>query len=192
MEKDNGQTRWHYRYDGEHRLTEVISQPRDRNRPQTLVSFRYDPLGRRISKTRRQMLGGQPTGKPVTTRFVWEGFRLLQEVHGDVPLTYVYSDQDSYDPLARIDGVDAPEIFWFHCQPNGTPERMTDSEGQVRWEGVNSASGQAAAGKRDAGIRIFPEPAHAGAIHWTARQGCTTICSGITTRTAEGLRSRTR
>ncbi|WP_350366241.1 RHS repeat-associated core domain-containing protein, partial [Enterobacter hormaechei] len=84
----------------------------------------------------------QPTGKPVTTRFVWEGFRLLQEVHGDVPLTYVYSDQDSYDPLARIDGVDAPEIFWFHCQPNGTPERMTDSEGQVRWEGVNSAWGK--------------------------------------------------
>ncbi len=142
VEKDNGQTRWHYRYDGEHRLTEVISQPRDRNRPQTQVSFRYDPLGRRISKTRRQMLGGQPTGKPVTTRFVWEGFRLLQEVHGDVPLTYVYSDQNSYDPLARIDGVDAPEIFWFHCQPNGTPERMTDSEGQVRWEGVNSAWGK--------------------------------------------------
>ncbi|MGS6305681.1 HNH/endonuclease VII fold putative polymorphic toxin, partial [Enterobacter sichuanensis] len=126
----------------EHRLTEVISQPRDRNRPQTQVSFRYDPLGRRISKTRQQMLGGQPTGKPVTTRFVWEGFRLLQELHGDVPLTYVYSDQDSYDPLARIDGVDAPEIFWFHCQPNGTPERMTDSEGQVRWEGVNSAWGK--------------------------------------------------
>lgn len=191
MEKDNGQTRWNYRYDGEHRLTEVISQPRDRNRPQTQVNFRYDPLGRRISKTRRQMLGGQPTGKPVTTRFVWEGFRLLQEVHGDVPLTYVYSDQDSYDPLARIDGVDAPEFFWFHCQPNGTPERMTDSEGQVRWEGVNSAQGQTAAGKRDAGIRIFPEPAYAGAIR-TVRQGCTTICSGITTRTAEGLRSRTR
>jgi RHS repeat-associated protein len=64
---------WHYRYDGEQRLTEVISQPRDRNRPQTQISFRYDPLGRRISKTRRHMLGGQPTGKPVTTRFVWEG-----------------------------------------------------------------------------------------------------------------------
>ncbi|HFT7227376.1 RHS domain-containing protein [Enterobacter sp. 01-M-03-SI-ECC_S142] len=30
-------------------------------------------------------------------------------------------------------------MFWFHCQPNGTPERMTDIEGQVRWEGVNSA-----------------------------------------------------
>jgi len=38
VEKDNGQTRWHYRYDGEHRLTEVISQPRDRNKPQVQVS----------------------------------------------------------------------------------------------------------------------------------------------------------
>ncbi|MDI6438700.1 hypothetical protein FCL43_022510, partial [Enterobacter hormaechei] len=33
--------RWHYRYDGEHHLTEVISQLRDRNRPRTQVSFRY-------------------------------------------------------------------------------------------------------------------------------------------------------
>jgi YD repeat-containing protein len=63
VEKDNGQTRWQYRYDGEHRLTEVISQPRDRNKPQTVVSFRYDPLGRRISKTRRQILGGQPVSR---------------------------------------------------------------------------------------------------------------------------------
>jgi RHS repeat-associated protein len=38
--------------------------------------------------------------------------------------------------------VDAPEIFWFHYQPNGTPERMTDIEGQVRWEGMNSAWGK--------------------------------------------------
>ena len=59
-----------------------------------------------------------------------------------MPLTYIYSDQDSYDPLARIDGVEAPEIFWFHCQPNGTPERMTDIEGLMRWEGVNSAWGK--------------------------------------------------
>jgi len=81
----------------------------------------------------------RPTG---ITRFVWEGFRLLQELHGNAPLTHVYSNQDSYDPLARIDGADAQEIFWFHCQPNGTPERMTDIEGQVRWEGVNSAWGK--------------------------------------------------
>ena len=123
-------------------MTRVISRPRDRNRAQTQVSFRYDPLDRRISNTHRQMPDGLPTGKLVATRFVRERLRLLQEMCGDVLLTYVYSDQDSYDPLARIDGVDAPEIFWFHCQPNGTPERMTDIEGQVRWEGVNSAWGK--------------------------------------------------
>ena len=142
VEKDNGQTRWRYRYDGEHRLTEVISQPRDRNKPQVQVSFRYDPLGRRISKTRRQMRAGQPVGQSVTTHFVWDGFRLLQEIHDDVPLTYVYSDQGSFDPLARIDGITDPDVYWFHNQPNGTPERLTDAEGELRWEGQNSAWGK--------------------------------------------------
>ncbi|SAA20955.1 Rhs family protein [Enterobacter hormaechei] len=191
VEKDNGQTRWHYRYDGEHRLTEVISQPRDRNRPQTEVSFRYDPLGRLISNTHRQMPDGLPTGKLVATRFVRERLRLLQEMCGDVLLTYVYSDQDSYDPLARIDGVDAPEIFWFHCQPNGTPERMTDSEGQVRWEGVNNA-GANCCGKARRRYLGIPRICGCRGNTWIVRQGCTTICSGITTRTADGLRSRTR
>ena len=141
-EKDDGQTRWRYRYDGEHRLTDVISEPRDRNKPRTKVSFRYDPLGRRISKTRQQLLQGRPSGKAVTTRFVWEGYRLLQEIHDDTPLTYVYSDSQSYEPLARIDGVESPEIFWFHCAANGTPELLTDVEGQKTWEGVNSPWGK--------------------------------------------------
>ncbi|MGK8933014.1 RHS repeat-associated core domain-containing protein [Pluralibacter gergoviae] len=142
-EKDDGHTRWQYRYDGEHRLTEVISRPRDRNRPQTRVSFRYDPLGRRIAKTtQRQRPDGQAVGRTTTVRFVWEGYRLLQELHDEVPLTYVYSDPESYEPLARIDGLSQPEILWYHCQPNGTPERLTDAEGQVRWEGQNSAWGR--------------------------------------------------
>ncbi|YCH31205.1 DUF6531 domain-containing protein [Erwinia sp. D4-22] len=141
-EKENARMRWRYRYDGEHRLTEVLCEPKVRNQPQTQVSFRYDPLGRRISKTRRQLLNGQPQGKAVTTRFVWDGFRLLQEIHDGVPLTYVYSDEGSYEPLARIDGVTDPEIFWFHCQPNGTPERLTDAEGELRWEAQNSAWGK--------------------------------------------------
>ncbi|MCC8230852.1 RHS domain-containing protein [Enterobacter mori] len=28
-------------------------------------------------------------------------------------------------------------MFWFHCQPNGTPERIMDIEGQMRWGGAN-------------------------------------------------------
>jgi len=74
------------------------------------VSFRYDPLGRRISKTSQQLLQSRPSGKAVTTRFVWEGYRLLQEIHDGIPLTYVYSDSQNYEPLARIGGVESPEI----------------------------------------------------------------------------------
>ncbi|WP_349675188.1 RHS domain-containing protein [Enterobacter bugandensis] len=46
---------------------------------------------------------------------------------------------DSDDPLALTDDINAPEIFWFHYQPNGTPERIVDIEGQMRWEGANRA-----------------------------------------------------
>lgn len=141
-EKDNGHTRWQYYYDTEHRLTGVVSQPRRHNAPQVHVSFLYDPLGRRISKTRWQTLDGETLGNAITTRFVWEGFRLLQEIREGRPLTYVYTGPDSYEPLARIDGMQDPEIFWFHCQPNGTPVRLTDAEGKLRWEGRNSAWGK--------------------------------------------------
>jgi hypothetical protein len=70
------------------------------------VQFRYDPLGRRTQKQvwlQSQDLR-QTTGKRQTTTFLWEGFRLLQETRDGMPLTYVYADQGSYEPLARIDG----------------------------------------------------------------------------------------
>jgi len=141
-EKDDGQTRWRYRYDDEHRLIEVVSEPRDRNKPQVQVNFRYDPLGRRINKRVQRLLHGKPAGAATLTRFVWDGFRLLQEIHDEVPLTYVYSDAQSYEPLARIDGNEDAEIFWFHNAANGMPERLTDSEGRLNWEGINNAWGK--------------------------------------------------
>jgi hypothetical protein len=78
---------------------------------------------------------GQPGRKAGDDTFLWKGFRLLQEIHDDVPVTYIYSDAESYEPLARINGTEDPDIFWFHCQPNGTPEQMTEREGHIRWEG---------------------------------------------------------
>ena len=209
--------RWRYRYDDEHRLTEVLCEPKDRNRPQTQVSFRYDPLGRRISKTSRRTVNGQAQGKAVTTRFVWDGFRLLQEIHDGVPLTYVYSDAGSYEPLARIDGLTDPEIYWFHCQPNGTPERLTDAEGTLRWEAQNSAwgkllretvlqgpgfvqnlrmQGQYLDRDKSAGSRFEQRfsagPKGASLMDEASIQGCIITCSGTMTRTAGGLPSRTR
>jgi len=39
--------------------------------------------------------------------------------------------------LARIDGVESPEIYWFHNAANGMPELLTDGEGQKTWESIN-------------------------------------------------------
>ena len=106
-----------------------------------------------------------------------------------MPLTYVYSDQDSYDPLARIDGVDAPEIFWFDCQSNGTPERMTDIEGQVRWEGVNNAWGKLLRESETQGsgysqnLRMQGQHLHCEMV---ARQSVPVLPPGLRTVYAEG------
>ncbi|WP_380184618.1 RHS repeat-associated core domain-containing protein [Kalamiella sp. sgz302252] len=140
VEKRYNGERWRFSYDGEHRLSQVVREAR--YGAQTQVSFRYDPLGRRISKTSRRSRAGEEPGKPETTYFVWEGLRLLQEIRYGSPLTWVYTDQHGYEPLAQIRGVKDPEILWYHCHPNGMPERLTDKEGNLCWHGHNSAWGK--------------------------------------------------
>ena len=60
--------------------------------------YQYDALDRRIRKGRLKEDGGLED----ETRFVWDGSRLLQEVYARGRYTYVYADQDSYEPLAQI------------------------------------------------------------------------------------------
>jgi len=54
--------------------------------------------------------------------------------------------------VARIDGVESPEIYWFHNAANGMPELLTDAEGQT------AARVQPADACRSA------EPAYAGPV----------------------------
>ncbi|MEE3664887.1 hypothetical protein V2I52_23760 [Brenneria sp. g21c3] len=79
VEKHKDRYRWHYRYDAEHRLTEVIRHSAHDNEPVQHVQFRYDPLGRRTHKQvwlqSRDLR--QPAGQRQATTFLWEGFRLL-------------------------------------------------------------------------------------------------------------------
>ena len=113
-------------------------------------SYSYDALGRRIGKGRLKNEEVSETSFPHDlsgndlenqTRFVWDGSRLLQEIHSDGRYTYVYTDQDSYEPLAQVrdwtteDGENRQQIHYFHCDQIGIPREMTDKDSNLLWFG---------------------------------------------------------
>ena len=73
--------------------------------------------------------------------FVWAGSHLLQEIQPDGRYTYLYTDPDSYEPLAQVrnwtneDGESKQEIHYFHCDQIGIPREMTDKDGNLLWFG---------------------------------------------------------
>ncbi|PIT59252.1 hypothetical protein BHC57_09275 [Snodgrassella alvi] len=120
----------HYHYDAEHRLSEVRIEQTDRSQRYGYV---YDALGRRIEKHQLDN-AGKPCNR---TRFLWDGLRMIQETglnqHSSL---YIYTDQSSYEPLARIDkrGNDPEKVMYFHTDLNGCPKELTDENGKILWE----------------------------------------------------------
>jgi len=113
-------------------------------------AYTYDALGRRIGKGRLKNEEVSETSFPYDlggndlenqTRFVRDGSHLLQEIHPDGRYTYIYTDQDSYEPLAQVhnrtneDGESRQQIHYFHCDQIGTPREITDDEGNLVWFG---------------------------------------------------------
>ena len=100
----------------------------------------YDALGRRIGKGR--LKDGEVSGSlEEETRFVWDGSHLLQEIHSDGRYTYIYTNPDSYEPLAQVhdwtteDGESRQQTHYFHCDQIGIPREMTDKDGNLLWFG---------------------------------------------------------
>ena len=120
----------YYHYDAEHRLTEVrIEQLNHTER----YGYVYDALGRRIEKHRLDR-DGKPCNR---TTFLWDGLQMIQESSADKRQSlYLYTDEDSYEPLARIDrtGNQEQHIYYFHTDLNGMPEELTDEAGEIVWE----------------------------------------------------------
>ena len=114
-------------------------------------AYIYDALGRRIGKGRLKTsqevsetsfphdLSGN--GLENHTRFVWDGSHLLQEIHPDGRYTYIYTDPNSYEPLAQVrdwttaDGESRQQTRYFHCDQIGIPREMTDKDGNLLWFG---------------------------------------------------------
>ena len=120
-------------------------------------AYHYDALGRRIGKGRLKENANEVSDRHSTDHaclktenskdildseiaFLWDGSHLLQEQNSDGLYTYIYTDQDSYAPLAQIrDWTNEEEteqsIHYFHCDQIGIPREMTDKNGNLLWFG---------------------------------------------------------
>ncbi|NVZ21632.1 RHS domain-containing protein, partial [Pseudomonas costantinii] len=118
-----------YRYDCQHRLI-GITQPNGQT-----ASYRYDPFGRRISKTVDSK----------TTEFFWQGDKLVAEHHADRHRSYLY-EPDSFRPLALLEGFGPKDTQPFHYQLDhlGTPQELTDRDGEIVWSAHYRAYGEIA------------------------------------------------
>ncbi|MDI6447407.1 RHS repeat-associated core domain-containing protein, partial [Cronobacter dublinensis] len=128
----------HFAYDDEQRVKEIRFEGNSEFRK---VEYRYDPLGRRTHK----ILWRYAEKDPETIRFDWQGLQLAGEQSDREPdhyVQYVYTE-GSYEPLARVDSVfDDCEIYWYHTELNGLPERVTDADGHTVWRGQFSTWGK--------------------------------------------------
>ncbi len=116
-----------YRYDCQHRLI-GIKKPNGQT-----ASYRYDPFGRRISKT----------VDSTTTEFFWQGDRLIAEHQTDRHRSYLY-EPDSFRPLALLEGFGPKETKAYHYQLDhlGTPQELTDTKGEIVWSAHYRAYGE--------------------------------------------------
>lgn len=127
---------WTYAWDGAGRLRTVITAAGAE------VSFAYDPLGRRVSKT----AGGK------TTAWIWDGDVVLHEQRGEADsnanagvaapedvTTWIF-DPDRFAPAARLGPEGTHSVVTDHL---GTPLCLLDEHGAAHWQGSLDAWGKA-------------------------------------------------
>jgi len=117
---------WNLQYDLKNQMTRAEG-------PTGVIEFKYDAIGRRIEKKSDER----------TIRYAWCGEGLSRETittkDGESVREYLYRP-GSYEPLAvRIDG----RCYFYHNDHQGTPQRITDDQGQVVWAADYFAFGYA-------------------------------------------------
>ena len=134
----NGENQY-YQYDLENQLVRAeIKKPAGNTE---IWTYAYDPFGRRLSKERKDKLAWTST-EPKRAHFVWDGSRLLLEYTYKGSYTYIYTDQDSYEPLAQVfhnNQDEAQYLAYFHNDQIGIPREMTDIHGNLLWYGEYTA-----------------------------------------------------
>nr|WP_203599119.1 DUF6531 domain-containing protein [Streptomyces sp. SID10853] len=127
---------WRYAWNAEDQLSEVITPDG------TVWKYLYDPLGRRISKSR---ISG--CGKHVLERvdFTWDGAMLCEQTSHSadlahcVTLTWDYAGLHPISQTERITSLTTPQeevdqrFFAIVTDLVGTPTELVDEAGEVVW-----------------------------------------------------------
>ncbi|MCX2831879.1 RHS repeat domain-containing protein, partial [Microbulbifer thermotolerans] len=132
------QTRYHY--NSRQQLTRVEQLKIDDNGQEQLqqqTHYQYDPLGRRVAKTDSDQ----------HTDFLWDGDLLLRETvqktnSGETAKTRTYYfEPGTFKPIALDENG---ELYHYHLDHLGTPDTLTDSQGEIAWSVSYTAYGNLA------------------------------------------------
>jgi RHS repeat-associated protein len=111
------------RWDEAHQLVE--SHVRG-NAGEQRTRYVYDAFGRRVAKI----------GASGTTRYLWDGLKLLQETDAHERRIFVHEPNDDV-PLAQVvmgtGENEQARVLYYHCDQVGLPRELTDSDGRVTW-----------------------------------------------------------
>ncbi|MBZ0331980.1 RHS domain-containing protein [Halomonas sp. ANAO-440] len=114
-------------YDGANRLVHLVNAS-DLGYTRE-ATYRYDGLGRRISKTVRDT-----NGTTATTHYGWDGDRIVREENDSQRTTVVY-EPGSFVPMFRIDDTQQGQVLSAYITDAlGTPMQLVTPNGTTRWQ----------------------------------------------------------
>ncbi|WP_193055071.1 RHS domain-containing protein [Halomonas citrativorans] len=114
-------------YDGANRLVQLTHTSAYGHT--TEAAYRYDALGRRISKTVRHT-----NGTTATIHYGWDGDRIVREESENQRSTIVY-EPGSFVPMLRIDETQPGQMLSaFVTDALGTPMQLVAVNGETKWQ----------------------------------------------------------
>ncbi|MFA0809928.1 RHS repeat-associated core domain-containing protein [Microbulbifer epialgicus] len=124
------QTRYHYNSRQQLVRVEKLKVEKGTEQFQKAIHYQYDPLGRRIGKATNTE----------QTNFLWDGDTLLKETNTDNQTkqdlntrTY-YFEPNTFKPVALKESQqDKEQVYHYHLDHLGTPDTLTNEEGEVVW-----------------------------------------------------------
>jgi YD repeat-containing protein len=116
-----------------HRLTSVTFNGKE------LVCYDYDGYGDLTA------VYGSDGKKTARFRLPQRPYRRYQRIGTDGRYTYIYTGQESYEPLTQVFHNNQDEeqyLAYFHFDQIGIPCEMTDKNGNLLWFGNYTAWGR--------------------------------------------------